>query len=115
MRHTFAVRTAIDWYRTGKDPARASEEIAALVARNGGDLELRNLATVAELTSPAQERFVEALRAELAEGSSFLDVHAHPGRLPDVDWDKLLAGQGRGSLPEDGVIQALLEFLLKKP
>ena len=59
----------------GKDPARASEEIAALVARNAGDLELRNLAATWHTS-----------RGEFEQARGYLDaaLKQQPDDLPTL-------------------------------
>lgn len=56
LRHTFAVRTMIDWYRTGKDPAREMIRLTTYLGHTDPDNTFWYLEAVPELLGLAMAR-----------------------------------------------------------
>lgn len=56
LRHTFAVRTMIDWYRTGKDPAREMIKLTTWLGHANPDHTFWYIEAVPELLELAMAR-----------------------------------------------------------
>jgi integrase len=56
LRHTFAVRTMINWYRTGKDPAREMIRLTTYLGHTDPDNTFWYLEAVPELLDLAMAR-----------------------------------------------------------
>ena len=58
LRHTFAVRTIINWYRTGKDPAREMIRLTTYLGHTDPDNTFWYLESVPELLDLAMARVI---------------------------------------------------------
>ena len=56
LRHTFAVRTMIDWYRTGKDPAREMIRLTTYLGHSSPSATYLYMEAVPELLDLAMAR-----------------------------------------------------------
>jgi integrase/recombinase XerD len=64
LRHTFAVRTLIDWYRTGKDPGREMIKLTTYLGHASPVHTYWYIEAVPELLELASERAVASLAQE---------------------------------------------------
>jgi integrase/recombinase XerD len=60
LRHTFAVRTLLNWYRTGKDPAREMIQLTTYLGHVNPAMTYWYIEAVPELLSLASQRVEEA-------------------------------------------------------
>ena len=66
LRHSFAVRTLIDWYRTGKDPAREMIKLSTWLGHASPANTYWYIEAVPELLELASRRAVHSLTGEVA-------------------------------------------------
>ena len=63
LRHTFAVRTIMDWYRRGLDPDREMSKLSTYLGHSDPDHTYWYIEAVPELLQLAAERAERSLRA----------------------------------------------------
>jgi integrase/recombinase XerD len=67
LRHTFAARTMIDWYRSGKDPAREMIKLTTYLGHASPRNTYWYLEAVPELLGLASARLMDAAQAEICQ------------------------------------------------
>jgi integrase/recombinase XerD len=65
QRHSFAARTMISWYRTGKDPAREVIKLTTYLGHSRPENTYWHIEAVPELLELASQRVVETENAEV--------------------------------------------------
>jgi integrase/recombinase XerD len=64
LRHTFAVRTMLDWYRTGKDPEREMIKLSTYLGHSGPEQTYWYIEAIPELLELASQRAERSLAWE---------------------------------------------------
>lgn len=67
LRHTFAARTMIDWYRSGKDPAREMLKLTTYLGHSNPSNTYWYLEAVPELLELASARIMDATHEEASQ------------------------------------------------
>jgi len=65
LRHSFAVKTLIEWYRSGKDPAREMIKLTTYLGHSRPQNTYWYIEAVPELLELASERVIGTKKAEV--------------------------------------------------